>query len=622
MIRYLIFIAASTLLLSSTGVAQAEPTHLSKRTKQEVVAQWQHDRFGIFIHWGPSSVLELGAGSWNRADNVSQYTSGSAVGNKTANSVPEEIKSGDYLKYKGQGTAPQIVYDNLHHVFNPKGFDAKEWARLFKAAGAGYIVFTTKHHDGFCNFDTQTQDYDIMNTPFKRDICKELAIACRAERVRVFWYYSPVDWWHPDWRANADTAYEEKAFLPQMEELLTNYGPIDGIWWDGGQITEKYAKKVHELIQKHQPWALTNGRLGGGFGGDFETPEQKLGEFNIDSRWESCITMTGASWFWNGGKEYKSSNTCLKTLIACAVGDGNLLLDVGPRGDGRIDERAAEIYRSMGAWLKQYGPSIRGTRGGPYKPGPWGGSTRVGNKVYLHITQILEGGRLVLPALPATITRVRCITGGKADFKNANGQLILALSQQDKVDTIVELTLDADSMVIKPIETAPKHSLTDNAKGTSSSIAGMSNNASCLVHHAWESGTVKLQFGEPGYEQQQVELAKKPNPEKGFGWINNHLGHPYRYWQADDKDQAPWVELELVSEKTFTQVYLWENFGYNDEFAFDAMVGGEWKTLFTDKGGIGYYNRKLKNPVSANKVRVRSLKSTGPVSMNGIMLYE
>jgi hypothetical protein len=246
----------------------------------------------------------------------------------------------------------------------------------------------------------------------------------------------------------------------------------------------------------------------------------------------------------------------------------------------------------------------------------------VGNKVYLHITQILEGGRLVLPALPATITRVRCITGGKADFKNANGQLILALSQQDKVDTIVELTLDADSMVIKPIETAPKHSLTDNAKGTSSSIAGMSNNASCLVHHAWESGTVKLQFGEPGYEQQQMELAKKPNPEKGFGWINNHLGHPYRYWQADDKDQAPWVELELVSEKTFTQVYLWENFGYNDEFAFDAMVGGEWKTLFTDKGGIGYYNRKLKNPVSANKVRVRSLKSTGPVSMNGIMLYE
>jgi alpha-L-fucosidase len=315
-------------------------------------------------------VLELGAGSWNRADNVSQYTSGSAVGNKTANSVPEEIKSGDYLKYKGQGTAPQIVYDNLHHVFNPKGFDAKEWARLFKAAGAGYIVFTTKHHDGFCNFDTQTQDYDIMNTPFKRDICKELAIACRAEAVRVFWYYSPVDWWHPDWRANADTAYEEKAFLPQMEELLTNYGPIDGIWWDGGQITEKYAKKVHELIQKHQPWALTNGRLGGGFGGDFETPEQKLGEFNIDSRWESCITMTGASWFWNGGKEYKSSNTCLKTLIACAVGDGNLLLDVGPRGDGRIDERAAEIYRSMGAWLKQYGPSIRGTRGGPYKPAP------------------------------------------------------------------------------------------------------------------------------------------------------------------------------------------------------------------------------------------------------------
>jgi alpha-L-fucosidase len=332
--------------------------------------------------------------------------------------------------------------------------------------------------------------------------------------------------------------------------------------------------------------------------------------------------MTGASWFWNGGKEYKSRDTCLKSLIACAVGDGNLLLDVGPRGDGRIDEKAIEIYRSMGAWLKLYGPSIRGTRGGPYKPSPWGGSTRVGKKVYLHITQILEGGQLVLPALPATITKARCITGGEVQMKNLDGQMTLALSKQDKFDTIVELSLDSDSMAIKPIETAPKSSLSDNAIGTSSSIGGMWNNSSCLVHHAWETGGATLQFGQPGYEEQQAELAKKPSTEKGYGWMTCHMGHPYRYWQAEDKDQAPWLEMELASAKTFSQVYLWENHGYSAEFAFDAMVGGEWKNLFTDKGGIGFYNRKLKTPVTATKLRVRFLKTTGPVSMNGIMLYE
>lgn len=593
------------------------PPAQGDRTKQGTLDDWQRDRFGVFIHWGPSSILEVGGGSWFR-DNIKTPPQE----NQTKAETPEVITSGEYMKYKGTRPVPQEAYDNLHHVFNPSGFDASEWAKLFKEAGAGYIVFTAKHHDGFCMYDTKTQDYDIMNTPFKRDICKELADACRAEGVRVFWYYSPVDWWHTEWISHQDTSYEETHFLPQVEELVTKYGPIEGIWWDGNQITEKYAQKTVDLIAKHQPWALLNPRLGGGVEGDFNTPEQTMGEFNMDRRWESCFTMTGSHWFWNGGKDYKPTSLCIRTLIQCACGDGNLLLDVGPRPDGRIDERAAATYREIGQWLKTNGHTIRGTRGGPYKPGPWGGSTRSGKHVYLHVTQRIEDGILRLPALPVKIEKAQYADGTELDFEQTDSGLVLNMTMQNPVDTIVDLTLESDAMDIQPIDADAGESLTLDAVGTSSSLGGRGSNASSLVHHSWEHKGKTLQFGEPGYDEQQEALKHKPEKkEPGFGWANNHHGHPFRFWQAKEDDKQPWVELELKGESTFSQVYLWENFGYIKSFKMDAYINGQWKTLFSEPNVMGIYNRKLKQPVTATKVRVRFMEINGPVSMNGIMLY-
>ncbi len=561
--------------------------------------------------------MELGSGSWAR-----KGTPGFPQENQTRPSAPEAITSGQHLKYKSQGGVPQEVYDNLFHVFNPSAFNAQEWVTLFKQAGAGYVVFTAKHHDGFCMFDTKTQDYNIMHTPFRRDVCKELADACRAQGLMFLFYYSPPDWWNPGWiGSRKDGPYVDSHFLPQVEELLTRYGPIDGLWWDGGQISRKYSLKTLDLIQKHQPWIIINGRLGDGVGGEFGTPEQTLGAFNMREPWESCITMTGDSWFWNGGVNYKTATTCIRYLIDCACGDGNLLLDVGPRPDGRLDDRAADTYRQMGRWLAGNGTSIRGTRGGPFKPGLWGGSTRVGNHIYLHITEILETRQLTLPPIPGRITGARCLTGGDVAFKQTDKALLLTLSAQAPVDTIVQLTLDGDAMLIKPIDTQKPElrSLTDNATGTSSSDRGL--NASCLVHHAWEKGGITLQFGEPGYEEQQAALANKPTPQqKGFGWGHNHLGHPFRYWQAAKDDPAPWVELTLPSERTFSEISLLENHGYTEQFAFDACIKGEWKTLFSDKE-IGRYNRRMENPVTATKIRVRFLKVSGPVALSSIMLY-
>lgn len=517
---------------------------------------------------------------------------------------------------------PQEVYDNLFHLFNPSAFNAREWVKLFKEAGAGYVVFTSKHHDGFCMFDTKAQDYNIMHTPFRRDICKELADACRAEGLMIFFYYSPPDWWNPGWiGSRKDGPYLDSHFLPQVEELLTHYGPLDGLWWDGGQISRKYSLKTLDLIQKHQPWLIINGRLGDGVGGEFGTPEQTLGAFNLIDPWESCITMTGDAWFWNGGKDYKTAATCLRYLVSCVCGDGNLLLDVGPRSDGRIDDRAAENYRAMGRWLTQYGQTVRGTRGGPYKPGLWGGSTRAGHRIYLHITEILDTQQLTLPALPAKIVSARCLTGGEVALKQSESGLEVRLSSQAPIDTVVELTLASDAMALQPIETLNPnlHSLTDNATGSASSDRGL--NASCIVHHAWEKDGVSLHFGEPGYAEQQAALAKKPDPkQKGFGWGHNHLGHPFRFWQSGKDDRTPWVELELAFAKPFSEICLRENHGYTEAFAFDVFVKGEWKALFTD-GEMGLYNRRLENPVTASKIRIRFQKANGPVALSSVMLY-
>ena len=328
-LKTLLAICMATIIFNAPFFCRADDgSSHAQRAKQQTLEDWRQRRFGIFIHWGPASLLELYGGAWLRGTGCNP-----PYGNKTASEVPSVITSGEYLKFKGKYSVPQEVYDNLFLKFDPKGFNAREWAKLFKEAGAGYVIFTSKHHDGFCNFDTKTRSYNIMHSPFRRDICKELADACRAEGLMFIFYYSVADWWDPGFiRGGEDCPYVSSAFVPQINELLTNYGPVDGFWWDG---PEKFGKKVDALIQSKQPWTIQNDRLGGGAPSNFSTPENRLGVFKMERPWESCITMTGEAWFWNGGKDYISATTCLRYLISCAVGDGNLALDIGPRGDGR-----------------------------------------------------------------------------------------------------------------------------------------------------------------------------------------------------------------------------------------------------------------------------------------------
>lgn len=401
---------------------------------------WQQARFGMFIHWGPVSLKGTEIG-WSRGAQV-----------------------------------PVEEYDSLYKKFNPTQFDAEAWVRTAKEAGMKYIVLTSKHHDGFCLWESKFTDYNIMNTPFHRDVVKELAAACRKHGVVFCLYHSICDWHHPDYplgspggktqKSNPNMDRYNQYLKNQLAELDHNYGPIGLFWFDGeweAPWTETRGLDLYRYCRSLQDSIIINNRVskarkdmegtsqGGLFAGDYDTPEQRIGKFQNERPWESCITIC-EQWAWKPDDKMKSLKECLQTLITCAGGDGNLLLNVGPMPTGEIEPRQVTQLQEMGKWLTQYGGSIYGTRGGPFMPGLWGASTFKGKSIYLHVYQWPEGG-LTLPALKARITSHQVLTGGTAKISQTNSGVAIQLPPENrqKIDTVIELKLDSPAAAILPV---------------------------------------------------------------------------------------------------------------------------------------------------------------------------
>ncbi len=399
--RLLLLAAAQSLGLS---LHAAEPRSTEAAAGAPPAAErfewWREARFGLFIHWGPVSLKGTEIG-WSRG--------------------------GERRGYKSHGTEiPVEVYDNLYKQFNPTRFNADAWVATAKAAGMKYLVFTSRHHDGFSEFDTQADDYKITSpdSPFRRDVVKELAEACHRAGLRFGLYYSQPNWHHPDAFTDRHTNYQ--AFLKtQVRELLTHYGPVDILWFDGlGKSAADYdAEALNTLARKLQPRILINNR--NGLAEDFDTPEQEIGKFQNDRPWESCITICD-QWAWKPDDQMKSLKECLVTLIRCAGGDGNLLFNVGPMPDGRIEPRQVKRLEEMGDWLRQYGETIYGTRGGPWKPTKSLASTRQGNTIYLHLLD-WKGRTVTLPNLPGTIVRSSMLTGGTVRVAQSTRKLTIRI---------------------------------------------------------------------------------------------------------------------------------------------------------------------------------------------------
>ncbi len=576
---------------------------------------WRRARFGIFIHWGTSSLLELGGGSWYRGG--SDRSKGR---NLTAPESPAAITDGSYQQYRGQKPVPMEIYDNLHHLFCPEGFDADEWAETFKSAGAGYVVLTTKHHDGFCLFETEHTDYSVMHTPFARDICAELAEACHKRGIEVLWYYSKADWYDPRHDLGNPCPYQDY-LNAQVRELCSNYGRIRGMWWDGGAI-EIDTAPLFEMIHELQPGCITNGRIGNPPGVKFSTPEQRLGSFNLGHPWESCVTMQGEGWFWNGGQHIRTLNSCLRLLISCAVGDGNLLLDFGPRADGCIHEPIRQNYLGMGLWLDAFGDSIYGTRGGPYMPGNWGGSTRENSTVYLHVTHRWPGGVLHLPTLPKRVRAAQTLGGVAVAWEQTSAGLRLELAEEhhDAVDTVIVLTLDGTAMDIEPIPAAPGPSLTVDAAMTASSVDEPRHHPSAVVEHSREAGGLAAQFGE---DAPDIARPKRSPDGKPVGpWGKTHRGHIWRYWRAAEDDPQPWLEADLGQPRRIHHVYLREKFNRVAAFELQYHTGSAWQTCHRGTE-IDTFQLQLPAPITARRVRlvVTGRTADGPPGIHEFDLY-
>lgn len=568
------------LLVSPAGAVESSPRQIPESSYD----WWRAARFGVFIHWNASSVLQLGEGSWSRKNPTDQGQDYHKKGlNRMQPAPPAVITDGSFRKYAGKGGVPMEVYDNLFHVFNPASFDADGWVKTFKEAGAGYVVFTAKHHDGFCMFDSKLTDYDIMNTPFGRDIAKELAAACRRHGLKLIWYYSKCDWFEPRHDVANPGPYVDY-LSGQIRELLTIYGDVAGIWWDAGEIVIP-TRPLFDMMLQLQPHLISNGRIQSRNntvpGVSFGTPEQELGAFNLKSPWESCVTMQGESWFWNGGKDIRSADSCLRLLVGCAAGDGNLLLDFGPDEQGRMHPSVRRNFLSLGQWLQRHGESVYGTRGGPYMPDLWGGSTRRDNAVYLHITQTWPGGRLHVPPLPRRIVRATRLAGGDVPFTQTGEavNLEIAPSDHERVDTVVRLELDGSAMDIAPIPPAADHwkSLTVDAAVTASShvVSWAGQPPACVVLHAAE----------------KEGKADKPR------------GHIWRYWMARADDPQPWIAVDLGRSATFSRIRLHEKFNRIRSFQLQVEKDARWETIHAGTS-LDVFSLCLASPVTAQRIRL------------------
>ncbi len=412
-------------------------TNETPQEKADRLAWWREGRFGMFIHWGPVSIVGTEI-SWSRG--------------------------GERRGIGGKGEIPVEVYDNLYKKFNPVKFNAEEWVSIARSAGMKYMVLTAKHCDGFCLWRSKVDDYNIGNTPFHRDVCKELATAAHRNEMRLGWYYSPMDWRDPDCRTERNGIYVKK-MQGHLRELLSNYGRIDLLWFDAeGGSTPWDQENTYRLVRTLQPRMIINDRLGlGPYAerspehidpyADYQTPEQRVGAFEIRRPWETCMTL-GTQWSWKPNDKIKTFDECVRILVQCVTGDGNLLLNVGPMPTGEIEPRQAKVLKEIGGWLKKYGESVYGTRGGPYRNGTWGGATRKGKTVYLHIARWDDDSGLRLPALPAKIRKCSVLTGGKVKMEQKTDGVLLTMppSHRRKFDTIVKLVLDRPANNLEPIE--------------------------------------------------------------------------------------------------------------------------------------------------------------------------
>ncbi|MDP2037835.1 MAG: alpha-L-fucosidase [Ignavibacteria bacterium] len=438
------------LILIMLSVLQAQDfTKETKKQHDDRMEWWREARFGMFIHWG---LYAVPAGEW---------------GGKT--------EYGEWIRTSAE--IPLNEYDKLLKQFNPVKFDAEAWVEMAKDAGMKYIVITSKHHDGFALFDSKVSDFDVMATPFKRDILKELADACRKHGIKMCFYHSIMDWHNPDYlprreweksRSTEGADYERFVVYlkAQLKELLTNYGDIAVLWFDGeweNTWNDKRGLDLYNYVRSLQPNIIINNRVGasrndlqgftkdGGFAGDFGTPEQQIPATGLPGvDWETCMTMNDHWGYNKNNHNWKSTKEIIQMLADIASKGGNYLLNVGPTAEGLFPQPSIDRLKEIGEWMKVNGEAIYGTSASPFKKLDWGRCTQKeikgGTRLYLHVFDWPANGKLFVPGIFNKVKNTYLLNDGEkktlASIRIEDTRVISVPSTApDKINSVIVIDI-------------------------------------------------------------------------------------------------------------------------------------------------------------------------------------
>ncbi|TDH20077.1 alpha-L-fucosidase [Segetibacter sp. 3557_3] len=451
-----------TILLLVACFCAMQSLFSQQGSKDERMKWWREARFGMFIHWGVYAQL-----------------AGVYKGHEQQRGGAEWILN--------RMKIPVAEYKAIAREFNPTNYNPDEWVRLAKEAGMKYLIITAKHHDGFALFDSKASDWDVVDaTAYKKDLLKPLAAACKKYGVKLGFYYSQAqDWGNPGgsvarkemregWanpdsstidaytkahKGHWDPVQETKTFdqyindvaIPQVKEILTDYGEISVLWWDTPtNMTDEAANKLKDLL-KLQPQIITNDRLKRpNFPGDTKTPEQKIPtQAELDGMdWETCMTMNGTWGYRTSDNNWKSTETLIRNLCDIASKGGNYLLNVGPKPDGTFPQPSIDRLKDIGAWMTVNGEAIYATKPSPLAPLTWGRCTSKESKgattLYFSVFDWPKDGKLVVPAIKnEVVTATLLANSAKLRTVKSNGTLVIDVPAQapDKVASVIKVTV-------------------------------------------------------------------------------------------------------------------------------------------------------------------------------------
>jgi alpha-L-fucosidase len=447
----MVFVLAGAILFQSFGAEWNSETQAERDARME---WWRQARFGMFIHWG---LYAIPAGTWK----------GERIGG-----IGEWIMD--------RANIPVADYEPLAKEFNPTQYDPVAWARLAKKAGVKYVVITSKHHDGFCLFDTDTTEWDVVDaTPYGKDLLEPLARACREEGIRFCVYYSIMDWHHPAQYRGSEERYNptkmhegRKAeymnyMKQQMRDLMEVCDP-EVLWFDGewpGWYTEEDGREMYAFVKSLKPEIIINNRVGKGrkgmeglnkgdqeYVGDFGTPEQQIPATGLPGvDWETCMTMNDTWGYKSYDDHWKSPEVLIRNIIDIASKGGNYLLNIGPMANGEIPAPSIERLERIGEWMDTNGASIYGTLASPFERPEWGRITRkdvrrgTRTRLYLHVFERPENGTIVLPKMDVKPLRARLLSERvqvPMEEKDGNTVLTLPDTLPDPIATVIVVDLD------------------------------------------------------------------------------------------------------------------------------------------------------------------------------------